>query len=65
MFAHKKNYGRAAYVDDPLPNIVYMAILMHACIVWLFHACMHPAQLCGGFRTIFFFCLVCGPLVKH
>ena len=23
MFAHKKNYGRAGYVDDPLPNIVY------------------------------------------
>ena len=38
MFAHKKNYGRAGYVDDPLPNIVYMAILMPACIVWLFYA---------------------------
>ena len=40
MFAHKKNYGRAGYVDDPLPNIVYniMAILMPAYIVWLFHA---------------------------
>ena len=24
---------------------------------------MHPARLCGGFRTIFF-CLVCGPLEK-
>ena len=23
MFAHKKNYGRAGYVDNPLPNIVY------------------------------------------
>ena len=33
MFAHKKNYGRAGYVDDPLPNIVYMAIRMPACIV--------------------------------
>ena len=22
---------------------------------------MHPAQLCSGFRTIFLFCLVCGP----
>ena len=38
MFAHKKNCGRAGYVDDPLPNIVYMAILVPACIVWLFHA---------------------------
>jgi hypothetical protein len=25
---------------------------------------MHPAGLCGGFRTIFFFCLVGGPLEK-
>ena len=38
MFAHKKNYGRAGYVDDPLPNIVYMAIRMPACIVWLYYA---------------------------
>ena len=38
MFAHKKNYGRAGYVDDPLPNIVHMAILMPACIVWLYYA---------------------------
>ena len=36
MFAHKKNYGRAGYVDDPLPNIVYIAIWMPACIVWLY-----------------------------
>ena len=57
MFAHKKNYGRAGYVDDPLPNIVYMAIWMPACIVW------HPAQLCGGFHAIFF-CLVCGLLER-
>ena len=32
MFAHKKNYGRAGYVDDPLPNIVYMGISMPTCI---------------------------------
>ena len=37
MFARKKNYGRAGYVDDPLPNIVHMAILMPACIVWLYY----------------------------
>ena len=30
MFAHKKNYGRVGYVDDPLQNIVYMAI---SCLV--------------------------------
>ena len=32
MFAHKKNYGCAGYVDDPLPNIAYtvpMALLLH------------------------------------
>ena len=33
MFAHKKNYGCAGYVDDPLPNIVYIA---PACIIWLY-----------------------------
>ena len=38
MFAHKKNYGRAGYVDDPLPNIVYIAIWMPACIIWLYYA---------------------------
>ena len=32
-FSHEKNYGRAGYVDDPIPNIMYMAILMPACIV--------------------------------
>ena len=35
----EKNYGRAGYVDDPLPNIVHMAILIPACIVWLYYAC--------------------------
>ena len=63
MFAHKKNYGRAGYVDDPLPNIVYIAIWMPACMHALYGSTMHPARLCGGFRTIFF-CLVCGPLEK-
>ena len=36
MFARKKNYGRAGYVDDPLPNI-------HG----YFDACLHcMALLC-------------------
>ena len=48
MFAHEKNYGRAGYVDDPLPNIVYMGIWMSTC------STMHPARLFGDFRTIFF-----------
>ena len=26
MFAHKKNYRHAGYVNDPLPNIVYMVV---------------------------------------
>ena len=38
MFARKKNYGRAGYVDDPLPNIVYIAICMPACIVGFYYA---------------------------
>jgi hypothetical protein len=32
MFAHKKNYGRAAYRDDPLPSVVHIA-------TW--DACLH------------------------
>ena len=60
MFAHKKNYGRAGYVDDPLPNIVYMAIWMPACIVWLYYASSSTLVVFGPF----FFCLVCGPLEK-
>ena len=55
MFAHKKNYGRAGYVDDPLPNIVNNAIWMPAC------STMHPARLCGGFQTIFFLLSVWSP----
>ena len=34
MLAHKKNYGRAGYVDDPLPNIVYVVFArMHAILI--------------------------------
>ena len=32
----KKFYGRAAYVDDPLPKIVHIAVWVPACIVWLY-----------------------------
>ena len=60
MFAHKKNYGRAGYVDDPLPNIVYMAIWMPACIVWLYYASSSTVW----WFSDHFFCLVCGPLEK-
>ena len=55
MFARKKNYGRAGYVDDPLPNIVNMHCMALLCI-----------QL--DYLVVsdhLFFCLVCGPLVKH
>ena len=34
----KKYYGCAGYVDDPLPNNLYIAIWMPACIVWLYYA---------------------------
>ena len=39
MFAHKKNYGRAGYVDDPLPNIH----CIYACLDAYLH---HMALLC-------------------
>ncbi len=26
MFAHIKNYGHAGCIDDPLPNVVHIAI---------------------------------------
>ena len=47
--AHKEFYGYAGYVDDPLPNIVYIALWMPA---WLYYEhfvallCI-PLALCG------------------
>ena len=42
-----------------------LCILLFGCLLALYGSAMHPARLCGGFRTIFF-CLVCGPLeIKH
>ena len=38
-------------------------ILLFGCLLALYGSTMHPARLCGGFRTTFF-CLVCGPLEK-
>ena len=55
-----KFYGRAGYVDDPLPNIVHTAVWVPACIIWLYYA---SSSTVWSFRTIFF-CLVCGPLEK-
>ena len=66
MLVHKKkNYGHAGYVDDPLPNIVYMymAILMPTCIVWLDLLCIQLDYIMVVSGQ-FFFCLVCGPLEK-
>ena len=57
-----KNYGRAGYVDDPLPNIVYMAIWVPAYIVWL---CYASSSTVWWFPdNFFYFCLVCGPLQR-
>jgi hypothetical protein len=53
----KKKYGCAAYLDDPLPNIVYIAIWMPACIVWFYYAS-------SWWFPDHFFYLVCGPLEK-
>ena len=38
MGARDKFYGRAGYVDDPIPNIVPIAVWVPACIVWLYYA---------------------------
>ena len=64
MFAHKNFYGCAGYVDDPLPNIVYIALWW--CLLALYGSTMSilwlslciPLALCGVFRTIVSFCLV-------
>ena len=42
-----KFYGRAGYVDDPLPNIVHIAVWVS---VWLYYA---SSSAVWGFRTIF------------
>ncbi len=55
----KKNYRRAAYVDDPLPNIVDIAVWMPACIVWCYYA---PSSTVWWLIPDHFFCLVCGLL---
>jgi hypothetical protein len=43
-----------AYVDDPLPNIVHIAIWMPAYIVWLYYASLYT---CGFWEKVS--CLVC------
>ena len=58
-----KNYGYAGYVDDPLPNIVYITPIAlyskFSCIIRVFlhfSAILYiPSVLCGVFRTIVFF----------
>jgi hypothetical protein len=57
FFAHKKIYGRAGYVDDPLPNIVH--------IIAIWDACLHcKALLCTQLNYVvvsgqFFFSACC------
>ena len=64
-----KNYGCAGYVDDPLPNITYIApmafplhykVLLRATKSFLafYGSPCIPPVLCGVFRTIVFLCLV-------
>ena len=47
MIAHK-NYGCVAYIDDPLPNIVYIAVWMPACIVWFYY----KKKYCHGYEVL-------------
>ena len=39
-------------------------VWLFGCLLALFGSIMHPARLCGGFRTIFFLLSVCGLLEK-
>jgi hypothetical protein len=39
-------------------------ILLFGCLLALYGSIMHPAQLCGDFRTIFLL-IVCGLLVTQ
>ena len=55
-----KFYRRAGYVNDPLPNIVHIAVWVPACIVWLYSASSSTVW----WFSDHFFCLVCGPLEK-
>ena len=47
---------RAHQRDDHYPLWSKLMYRLPACIVWLYY--MHPAQQCGGFRTIIFFFLL-------
>ena len=55
MFAYKK-YGHAGYVDDPLPNVAYLAIGMPACIVWLYYSTTTESDI---FLCEFYLCELC------
>ena len=62
LWANGINFTGAGYVDDPLPDIVHIAVWVPACIVWLYYA---PSLTVWWFSNHFFSCLVCGPLVTH
>ena len=47
MFAHKKNYGRAAYVDDPLPNIHCAYCYLGACLHCMALLCIRVVLFAG------------------
>ena len=61
MFAH--NTGAWGYVDNPLPNIVYIALWMPACIVWLYYYVMY-LNFEAVFGHFFFSALCVGSLDK-
>ena len=42
------------YVDDPLPNIVYIAFWIPACVGWLYYA---STSTIWWFPDFFFFCI--------
>ena len=68
MFAHKKNYGCAGYVVDPLPNIAYIALMalpLHCKVllkVFLYFMALHAFHqyfvVLQVLDNLFFLCLV-------
>jgi hypothetical protein len=57
-----KNYGRAAYRDNPLPNIVHIAT-WDACLYCMALLCIQLNYVVVSGQ--FFFCLLCGTLEKE
>ena len=56
--------GLRAYINV-MTSTQFIQNLSIGCLLALYVCTVHPAQLCGGFWTILFFCLVCGLLENY